>query len=196
MIFQNIRFLHAFARHYSNVKRNFSKRFSKFSSDRITLCNNNDQIRISDTLTSARPIGVVKTLAFQARVSTTPSGVQQMLMHRKTCLIPIITVSTFITGEMVAFSSLVRRYISVRLHQNKSFLVIAYVHLFYSVSSKYTYILFLQNRSISVIQVTTHIKPRSSHKPTWQSGMFLKNKIYIIPLQSINQYITMAKWHM
>ena len=37
------------------------------------------------------PSEVVKTLAFQALVSTPPSGVQQMLMLRKTCLIPIFT---------------------------------------------------------------------------------------------------------
>ena len=33
----------------------------------MTLCNNNDQTWFSDTLTSARPLGVVKILAFQAQ---------------------------------------------------------------------------------------------------------------------------------
>ena len=28
---------------YSNAKMNFSKRYPKFSSDNMTLCNNNDQ---------------------------------------------------------------------------------------------------------------------------------------------------------
>ena len=50
---------------------NFSKRFP---SDKMPLCNNNDQTWFSDTLTSARLLGVVKTAAFQARVSTSPSG--------------------------------------------------------------------------------------------------------------------------
>ena len=40
----------------------------------MTLCNNNDQTLFSNTLTSARPLGVLKTLAFQAQVLTSPSG--------------------------------------------------------------------------------------------------------------------------
>ena len=42
----------------------------------MTLCNNNDQTWFSDTLTSARPLGVVKTLALQARISTPPNLVE------------------------------------------------------------------------------------------------------------------------
>ena len=53
---------------------NLSKLLAKFLSEKMTLCNNNDQTWFSDTLTSARPLGVVKTLAFQAPVSTPPSG--------------------------------------------------------------------------------------------------------------------------
>ena len=34
------------------------------------------------------PLGVVKTLAFQAWLTTQPSGTKQMLMHWKSCLIP------------------------------------------------------------------------------------------------------------
>ena len=60
MLFQSIRILHAFACHYSNTKINFQSVFLKFSSDKITLCNNNDQTWSSDTLTSARPLRVVK----------------------------------------------------------------------------------------------------------------------------------------
>ena len=56
----------------------------------MTFCINNNQTSFSDTLTSAGPRVVVKTLAFQARISTPPSRVQEMLMHRKTCLIPIL----------------------------------------------------------------------------------------------------------
>ena len=55
-LFQNLRILHAFARHYSNIEMNFSKRFPKFSSDKMTSCNNNVQTLFSDTLTSARPL--------------------------------------------------------------------------------------------------------------------------------------------
>ena len=37
---------------------NFSKRFfSKFSRDKMTLCNNNDETQLSDTLTSAGSLG-------------------------------------------------------------------------------------------------------------------------------------------
>ena len=37
-------------------KLTFQSVFTKFSSDKITLCNNNDQTWFSDTLTSARPL--------------------------------------------------------------------------------------------------------------------------------------------
>ena len=66
--------LHAFGRHYSNTNLNFSKPFFQFSSDKMTLCNNNDQTLFSYTLTSARPLRVLKTLTFQAQVLTSPSG--------------------------------------------------------------------------------------------------------------------------
>ena len=48
--------------------------FPKFSCDKMTLCTNNDQTCFFDTLISARPLEVVKTLAFQNSVSTSPSG--------------------------------------------------------------------------------------------------------------------------
>ena len=56
----------------------------QFSSDKMILCYNNDQTWFSDTLISARSLRVVKGLGFN-----TTLGVQQMLMHRKTCLNPI-----------------------------------------------------------------------------------------------------------
>ena len=57
--FRNPRIIHAFASHYSDTKMNFSKRFfPKFSSDKMTLCKNNDQTCFSD----ARPLG--KSLKF------------------------------------------------------------------------------------------------------------------------------------
>ena len=40
----------------------------------MILYNYNDQTLFSDTLTSAIVLGVVKTLVFQARVSTQPLG--------------------------------------------------------------------------------------------------------------------------
>ena len=55
--FQNIRNLQAFARHFSDTKMSFSKRFSKVLSDKMTLCNNNDQTWFPDTQTSDRPLG-------------------------------------------------------------------------------------------------------------------------------------------
>ena len=54
-------------------KWTFRSVFPKFSSEKMTLCINNDQTWFSDTLTSARPLGGVKTLTFQSRVSTPPS---------------------------------------------------------------------------------------------------------------------------
>ena len=76
--FLNLRILHAFARHNRNTKMMFSSVFPKFSNDKMTLCNNNDQTIqynkaicivyctvycnnndqtwFSDTLTSARPL--------------------------------------------------------------------------------------------------------------------------------------------
>ena len=70
-LFQNLQILQAFARHYSKRKIElFEAFFPKFSSDKITLCNNKDQTWFSD----ARPLRVVKTPAFHARVSTPPSG--------------------------------------------------------------------------------------------------------------------------
>ena len=54
---------------------NFSKRFSNFSCEKMTLYNNNDQTWFSDTLTSARPLS---GSSFNSTL-----GVQQVLMHRK-----------------------------------------------------------------------------------------------------------------
>ena len=64
MRYQNLRILHAFARHYSNAKMNFSKPLIKVFGQRNDLCNNNNQTCFSDTLTSARPLGVVKGIYF------------------------------------------------------------------------------------------------------------------------------------
>ena len=40
----------------------------------MTLCNNNDQTWFSDTLTTARPLGAVKTLAFRLGFQHHPWG--------------------------------------------------------------------------------------------------------------------------
>ena len=40
-----------------HTKMNFSKRFSKVSSDKVALCNNNNQTWFSDKLISAQPLG-------------------------------------------------------------------------------------------------------------------------------------------
>ena len=61
------------------IKMNILKRFSKILSDNMTLSNYNDQILYFDTLTSARPLGVVINLACQAWVSTTPLGSSRCL---------------------------------------------------------------------------------------------------------------------
>ena len=51
--------------------------FPKFSSDKITLCNNSDQTLFSHKLASARPLRGLSGLGFN-----TILGVQQMLNHR------------------------------------------------------------------------------------------------------------------
>ena len=56
------------------IQMNILKCLAKFSSDNMTLRYYNDQILYFDTLTSARPLGVVISLACQAWVSTTPFG--------------------------------------------------------------------------------------------------------------------------
>ena len=62
----------------------------KFSRDKMTLCNNNDQTWFSDTLTSARPLGGRSTPRLSGSGFNTTLEVQHMIMHRKTCLIPIV----------------------------------------------------------------------------------------------------------
>ena len=52
----------------------FRSVFPKFSNDKMTLCNNNNQTWFSDTLASARRLGGLKTLTLQAWVSTPPLG--------------------------------------------------------------------------------------------------------------------------
>ena len=60
----------------------------------MTLCNNNDQAWFSDTLlTCARPLGSLNPCLSGSGFNTT-LGVQQMLMHKKTCLIPILLPSS------------------------------------------------------------------------------------------------------
>ena len=51
------------------------------------LCNNNDQTCFSDTLTSAGPLS--------GSGINTSLGAQQMLMHRKSCLIPTFQNGSF-----------------------------------------------------------------------------------------------------
>ena len=63
-LFQNIRILHAFARHYCNTKRTFRSVFPKFSSDKMALCNNNDQTWFFEHSHLLYPSWVVKTLPF------------------------------------------------------------------------------------------------------------------------------------
>ena len=53
-------------------------------------CFNSDQTWFSDAQIFARPLSGVKILVFQALCFNTTLGVQQMLMHRKSCLIPIL----------------------------------------------------------------------------------------------------------
>ena len=69
-------------------KKNFLKRF--LQSFWAKKCNNSDQTCFSDTLTSAGPLGRCWNPRLSGSGFNTSLGTQQMLMHRKSCLIPIV----------------------------------------------------------------------------------------------------------
>ena len=52
----------------------------------MSLCNNNDQTWFSDVLTSARPLWGSLNCHLSGQGFSITLGIQQMLMHRKTCL--------------------------------------------------------------------------------------------------------------
>ena len=88
-------FNHAFACQYRNTKMNFSKRFEVFQWHNDIFYNNHNQTWFSDALTSARPLGGLRKpspfrLGYQNH--------QQMLVHRKTCLLPILLESAVTFG--------------------------------------------------------------------------------------------------
>ena len=60
----------------------------------MSLCNNNDQTWISETLTSARSLGGRYNPRLSGSGFNSILWIQQMLMHRKTCLIPILKHET------------------------------------------------------------------------------------------------------
>ena len=62
----------------------------KFSKDKMTLCKNNEKQWFPDTQTSARPLEGRKNPSLSGSCFNTLLGFQQMLMRRKTCLIPIV----------------------------------------------------------------------------------------------------------
>ena len=81
----------AFPLHYRYRQKEISEAFSpKFSGDKIFLCNNSDQMWFSNTFTSAGPLERCWNPHLSGSGFTTALRVQQMLMYRKSCLIPII----------------------------------------------------------------------------------------------------------
>ena len=71
-------------------KKNFLKQFLRsFQAKKNVLCNNSNQKCFSDTLTSAGPLGRCRNPRLSDSGFHTSLGAQQMLMHRKSCLIPI-----------------------------------------------------------------------------------------------------------
>ena len=84
-------------------KRSFQCVFQRFSCDKMTLCNNNDQTCFSDVLTYARPLRSRYNPRLSGSGFNTTLWVQQMLIHRKTCLIPIVINWSF-TIRMVSFA--------------------------------------------------------------------------------------------
>ena len=91
-----------------SIQMNFCEVFfPNFRIDKMTLCNNDDQTWFSDALTSARPLGDRKTPRISGSGFNTTLGVQQMLIHRKKGLIPIV-VNRFYC--MAIFHSQTRRH--------------------------------------------------------------------------------------
>ena len=89
--FKNVRWEHAFPRHCRNRKKEFFEAFSsKFSSDKMFLCNNSDQTGFSDTFTSAGALGSGWNPRLSNSDFNTSLRAQMVLMHRKSCLIPIL----------------------------------------------------------------------------------------------------------
>ena len=69
-------------------KKNFLKQFlQSFQAKKMILSNNSDQTCFSDILTSAGPRGRCWKLSLKGEGFNTSLGAQQMLMHRKSCLI-------------------------------------------------------------------------------------------------------------
>ena len=68
----------------------FQDIFYIITSQNIALCNNNDQTCFSDTLTSTGPLRRGRNPHFSGSGFNISLGARQMLMHRKSCLIPII----------------------------------------------------------------------------------------------------------
>ena len=67
----------------------------------MTLCNNNDQTWFSDTLTSARLLGVVKILAFQAQhLTLSPADVNA---KKNMCNSYIKLVAPFSLSKITAY---------------------------------------------------------------------------------------------
>ena len=59
----------------------------------MCLCNNSDQTCFSDILTPAGPLGRCWNPRLSGSGFNTSLGAQQMLMHRKVCLIPILKLN-------------------------------------------------------------------------------------------------------
>ena len=62
---------------------------TRFRAKKMFLCNNSYQTCFSDTLTSAGPLGMCWNPHLSDSGFNTSLGAQQMLMHRKSCLISI-----------------------------------------------------------------------------------------------------------
>ena len=95
-----------FARHRLKAKQNSARNNAKCSKCFQFLCNNSDRTFFFNVLTFARSLGGVESRGLRPRFFYTSLGTWRMLMHEKTCLIPIILsvrgrlIKPFILGSM------------------------------------------------------------------------------------------------
>ena len=76
------------------AKQNSVRNNAKCSKCFQILCNNSDRTRFSNALTFARSLGRCWKPRPLVSVFNTSHGTWRMLMHKKTCLIPIFNVNT------------------------------------------------------------------------------------------------------
>ena len=99
--------------HYRYMKKEPAEGFSpQFSNDKMFLCNNSDQTWFYDTFTSSGPLRRCWSPHLSGSGFNISLGAEGMLMHRKSCLIPIylhlLLTSLRLTHFVYFYTSCVR----------------------------------------------------------------------------------------